>query len=286
MTVCEKKIKTLENIAKKIRIECLKSIYSAGSGHPGGSFSSAEIMAVLYFEKMRLNPEEPLWPGRDRFILSKGHVAPVLYTCLALKGFIPLEELKTLRQLNSRLLGHPGYRKVPGVDMASGSLGQGLSIGVGMRIAGRIKNEDFRVFVLLGDGEIQEGQIWEAAMSAAHFKIKNLIAILDYNRVQLDGTIDEIMEIEPVVDKWASFGWKVICTDGHNVKKLMLAFDEAIEFSKDGPVIIVAKTIKGKGVSFMENNCNWHGICPDDNQMKQALDEISSKMEDRDNGGK
>lgn len=270
--------KNLSEIAYKIRLECLKSIFEAKSGHPGGSFSAAEIMSVLYFDKMKIKPYEPQWSDRDRFILSKGHVAPVLYTTLSLRGYFPLDELKTLRNLNSRLLGHPAYNKVPGVDMVSGSLGQGLSIGLGMRIAGKIKNQDFRVFVLLGDGEIQEGQIWEAAMAASHFKISNLIAILDYNRVQLDGTVEEIMEVAPVEDKWLSFGWKVINTDGHSTDDLSVAIDEATELAKNGPVVIIAKTVKGKGVSFMENQAAWHGKCPNDEQMKQAIDELTKNF--------
>jgi transketolase len=271
--------KELEKVANKIRIECLKSIYEAKSGHPGGSFSSAEIMSVLFFNQMRIHEDEPLWPLRDRFVLSKGHVAPVLYTTLALRGFFPVEELKTLRKLNSRLLGHPAYKKLPGVDMTSGSLGQGLSIGLGMRLAAELKGEDFKVFVLLGDGEVQEGQIWEAAMAASHFKIKNLIAILDYNRVQLDGTVSEIMEVAPIDEKWASFGWKVVHADGHNVKDLLRALDEANEIAKSGPVVIIANTVKGKGVSFMENNAAWHGASPNELQMKQAVEELTKDGE-------
>jgi len=274
----EEEIQRLGKIANQIRIECLKSIFEAKSGHPGGSFSAAEIMSVLFFNKMNIKADEPLWPERDRFILSKGHVAPVLYTTLALRGFFPVEELKTLRRLDSRLLGHPAYNKVPGVDMVSGSLGQGLSVGVGMRLAAQLKDMDFKVYVLLGDGEIQEGQIWEAAMSAAQFKVHNLIAILDYNRVQLDGTIDQIMEVEPIEEKWASFGWKVVRTDGHDIEKLMQAADEAADAAKTGPVVIIAKTVKGKGVSFMENQCAWHGQCPNDEQMKQAMDELQQKL--------
>lgn len=278
MTDKVKIARELKNIAGTIRLESLKSIYHAGSGHLGGTFSAAEIMAVLFFNKMRINPKNPAWVNRDRFILSKGHAAPVLYSTLALRGFFPIEELSTLRQLNSRLLGHPAYQKVPGVDMVSGSLGQGLSVGIGMRLAARLKGENFKVYVLLGDGEIQEGQVWEAAMSASHFKIDNLIAILDYNKVQLDGTVGEIMEIEPVKEKWASFGWTVFETEGHDINNLMRVFDDAIKASKSKPVIIIANTIKGFGVSFMENQCEWHGNCPNESQMLQAVNEISNRF--------
>jgi transketolase len=227
---------------------------------------------------MNIKPEDPLWEERDRLILSKGHAAPALYAALALRGYFPTEELRNLRKLNSMLLGHP-MCKVPGVDSASGSLGQGLSIGLGMRIAGKLKNLDFRVFVILGDGEIQEGQVWEAAMAAAHFRISNLIAILDYNRVQLDGTVEKIMEVAPVEDKCRAFGWKVINTDGHNTDELSESIDEATELAKTGPVVIIAKTVKGRGVSFMENKAEWHGKCPDQEEMKQALSEITRNLE-------
>jgi transketolase len=272
------RIKELEVIAQQIRIECLKSIYHAGSGHPGGSFSAAEIMAALYFEKMRLKPEEPLWADRDRFILSKGHVAPVLYATLALRGYFSLEELKTLRQLDSRLQGHPTYLKTPGVDMTSGSLGQGLSIGLGMRLAARLSGQDFKVFVLLGDGELQEGQVWEAAMAAVQFKVDRLIAIVDRNRVQLDGNVGEIMEVEPLADKWRAFGWPVISADGHNMAELMDAFEEADSKSATGPSVIIADTVKGKGVSFMENQAYWHGNSPNPEQYSQAMDELQQKL--------
>ena len=268
----------LNSMAWQIRINCLQSIYAAGSGHPGGSFSAAEIMSVLYFDRMNIRPDDPLFAGRDRFILSKGHTAPVLYTTLALRGFFPVEELKTLRQLDSRLSGHPAYDKLPGVDMVSGSLGQGLSIGLGMRIAGRIKGEDFNVFVLMGDGEIQEGSVWEAAMAAAHFKIDHLIAILDYNRVQLDGSVGEIMEVAPVADKWQSFGWRVIQCDGHDVAALDKACAEAAALCPDGPVIIIANTVKGKGVSFMENNSAWHGACPSAKEYELAMKELNEGL--------
>ncbi len=278
MEISEDKITRLQNCACEIRVECLKSIYQAKSGHPGGSFSAAEIMAVLYFDAMNIDPSDPLKPDRDRFVLSKGHVAPVLYTTLALRGFFPKDDLRTLRRMGSNLQGHPAYGKLPGIDMASGSLGQGLSVGLGMRLAGRVQKKNFRVFVLIGDGELQEGQIWEAAMAASHFKIDNLIAIVDYNKVQLDGPVSEIMEVAPLRDKWASFGWEVLSVDGHRVRDLLLRFDEAKRYCRNKPVVIIANTVKGKGVSFMENKSAWHGACPDDEEMAQALSEIERNL--------
>jgi transketolase len=271
-------IEELCTVARRIRVESLKSIFAAGSGHPGGSLSAAEIMAVLFFRQMSIDPLNPAWPQRDRFILSKGHVAPVLYTTLALRGFFPVEELASLRKLDSRLQGHPAYQKPPGVDMTSGSLGQGLSIGLGMRIAGRLKGENFKVYVLMGDGEIQEGQVWEAAMAAAHFRINHLIAILDYNNVQLDGRVEEIMDVAPAREKWLSFGWHVLEADGHDIRDLLAKLSLASELASHKPVIVLARTIKGKGVSFMENKAAWHGTCPDGEQMKQAMAELQEQM--------
>lgn len=268
------RIGELKQIANRVRVEVVKSIYGAGSGHLGGSLSAAEILTALYFEKMRINPEEPSWEGRDRFILSKGHAGPVLYATLAMRGYFPVQELDTLRKMGSRLSGHPACFKTPGIEMTSGSLGQGLSVGLGMRLAGRAKKEDYRVFVLLGDGELQEGQNWEAAMAAAHFKIDNLIAIIDYNRVQLDGTIDEIMEVEPLADKWTSFGWNVLQMEGHDLNEILPTLDQAITLSQSGPVVIIARTNKGKGVSFMENKAEWHGKVPTEEEFRQALAEL------------
>ena len=273
------RLSKLGAMAWRIRIRCLESIYLAGSGHPGGSFSAAEIMSVLYFDRMNISPDDPYFPGRDRFVLSKGHVAPVLYATLALRGFFPVEELKTLRRLDSRLSGHPAYGKLPGVDMVSGSLGQGLSIGLGMRQAGRVKGENFNVFVLMGDGEIQEGSVWEAAMAAAHFKIDHLIAVLDNNHLQLDGSVSQIMEVAPLVDKWKSFGWRVLQCDGHDIAALDAAFGDAVSLCGDGPVIIIADTIKGKGVSFMENNSAWHGACPSAEEYEKAMKELNEGLE-------
>ena len=272
-----KRVKELERIAKEIRIEVVKSIYRAGSGHLGGSLSAADLLTALYFEKLRVRPEEPNWQGRDRFILSKGDAGPALYATLAMRGFFPVKELETLRKIGSKLSGHPACFKTPGVEMTSGSLGHGLSVGLGMRLAGRAKGEDYRVFVLLGDGEIQEGQVWEAAMAAAHFKINNLIAIVDYNRVQLDGTVAEIMEVEPLADKWRAFNWEVLQVDGHNLNEILPILDQAIELSKQGPVVIIARTAKGKGVSFMEGKADWHGKAPTEEEFRQALAELEQQ---------
>ncbi len=273
----EQRIKELEQIANELRIAVVKSVYNAGSGHLGGSLSATDIMTALYFDKMRVNPEEPNWDDRDRFVLSKGHAGPILYATLAKRGFFPMEELSTLRKLGSRLSGHPACFKTPGVDMTSGSLGHGLSVGLGMRLAGRVRGKDYRVFVLLGDGELQEGQVWEAAMAAVHFKVHNLVAIVDYNRVQLDGTVDEIMEVAPLADKWRSFGWQVLTMDGHDMGDIIATLDEAIAQSQEGPVVIIADTVKGKGVSFMEGESAWHGRYPTEDEYKQALAELGEQ---------
>ncbi|HHV94477.1 MAG TPA: transketolase [Firmicutes bacterium] len=273
----QQRVRELEQIAKELRIAVLKMVYSAGSGHIGGSLSAADIVTALYFDKMRIKPEEPDWDDRDRFILSKGHAGPILYAALARRGYFPMEELSTLRKLGSRLSGHPACFKTPGVDMTSGSLGHGLSVGLGMRLAGRVKGKDYRVFVLLGDGEIQEGQVWEAAMAAAHFKVDNLVAVVDYNRVQLDGTVEEVMEVAPLADKWRSFGWQVLNMNGHNMADILPTLDEAIDRSKEGPVVVIADTVKGKGVSFMEGKSAWHGRCPTEEEYRQALAELEGQ---------
>ena len=275
--VDEQRINELDQIARELRVAVVKMVYNAGSGHLGGSLSAADILTALYFDKMRVNPEEPTWDDRDRFVLSKGHAGPILYAVLAKRGYFPMEELSTLRKLGSRLSGHPACFKTPGVDMTSGSLGHGLSVGLGMRLAGRVRGKDFRVFVLLGDGEIQEGQVWEAAMAASHFKVDNLVAIVDYNRVQLDGTVDEIMEVAPLADKWRSFGWQVLTMNGHDMGDILTTLDEAIAQSKEGPVVIIADTLKGKGVSFMEGQSAWHGRCPTEAEYKQALAELGEQ---------
>ncbi len=265
----------LEEKAQLIREDIIRMVAEAGSGHPGGSLSGVEIVTALYFKFMNIKPEDPQWVDRDRFILSKGHAAPLLYAALAERGYFPKEELLTLRKLGARLQGHPARGMVPGVEASTGSLGQGLSMGLGVALAGLLDQRDYRVFVLLGDGECQEGQVWEAAMAAAHYKAGNLTAILDYNGLQIDGPIEKVMSPLPLDDKWRSFGWAVREVDGHDFEELLDAFDWAVQI-KDQPTILIAKTIKGKGVSYMENQVGWHGKAPDAEQRQQALQEISS----------
>lgn len=263
----------LQEEAKKIRKNIVKMLGEAGSGHPGGSLSAADIVAVLYFHELRLDPSRPDWPDRDRFVLSKGHAAPVLYAALAGRGFFPETELMTLRKWGSRLQGHPDMRKVPGVEMSTGSLGQGLAAANGMALAARLDNRDYRVYALLGDGELDEGMIWEAAMAAAHYKLDNLTAFVDHNGLQIDGPITQVMSPEPVADKWRAFGWHVLSIDGHDMKQIIDALDEA-KATKGKPTMIVAETVKGKGVSFMENQVDWHGTAPKPDQVEIALAEL------------
>ena len=263
----------LEAKAKRLRSEIIKMIYTAQSGHPGGSLSAADIITVLYFHQMRINPENPLWEDRDRFVLSKGHAAPALYAALAELGYFPKENLSSLRQIGSILQGHPDMRKTPGIDMSTGSLGNGLSIGIGMALSARLSKKDYDVYVLIGDGECDEGGIWEAAMAAAKYRLDNLIAICDFNRVQLDGPIDTIMPLEPLSKKWESFNWNVIEIDGHNVLEILDALDEARR-AKNPPSIIIAHTVKGKGVSYMENKYEWHGKAPSPEEYEIALREL------------
>ncbi|MFH1228212.1 MAG: transketolase [Planctomycetota bacterium] len=266
-------IDTLESKSKTIRQYIIKMLTIAGSGHPGGSLSAVELMVALYFHKLRHNPKDPKWPDRDRFLLSKGHAAPVWYAVLAESGYFPVETLWTLRKFGSILQGHPDMKRVPGVEMSSGSLGQGLSIANGMALAAKIDAKSHRIFVLLGDGETQEGQVWEAAMAAAHYKLDNLCAILDFNGYQIDGSIKNIMSPLPFAEKWLAFGWAVREIDGHNLKEVLSAYDWA-ETIKDKPAIIIAKTVKGKGVSFMENTHEWHGKTPSKQQFEQAMKEL------------
>lgn len=250
----------------------------AKSGHPGGSLSAVEILTVLYFREMRVRPQEPHWAERDRFVLSKGHAAPVLYGTLAEKGYFPKEELLGLRQTGRMLQGHPDMKRIPGVDMSTGSLGQGLSAANGMALAGKLDQKDYRVYVLLGDGEMAEGQVWEAAMAAAHFKLDNLTAILDFNGLQIDGRTDEVMSSAPLPEKWHAFGWNVVEVDGHDIVALQGALAEA-KTVKGRPTILIAKTIKGKGVSFMENAVAWHGAAPNAEQGEQGLQELREEAE-------
>lgn len=267
------KIKELEEKARQIRRLIVRMLAKAGSGHPGGSLSSTDIITCLYFSVMRHKPNEPGWPLRDRFHLSKGHCCPLWYAVLATAGYFPEETLWTLRNLGSILQGHPDWR-TPGVDLASGSLGQGLSVAVGISLGSRLNQVSCRVYCLLGDGELQEGQIWEAAMAASHYRCNNLCAIVDYNGYQIDGKVKDIMNIEPLIDKWQAFGWHTINIDGHNIAQILKAFDEAKTIT-DKPTIIIAKTIKGKGVSFMENVVDFHGRPPTEEEAKKALEELS-----------
>lgn len=263
----------MQAIARKLRRHIITMIGQASSGHPGGSLSAVEILAALYFRILRHDPANPCWPDRDRFILSKGHAAPVLYAVLAECGYVPVEELGTLRQINSRLQGHTDCSLTPGVEMSSGSLGQGLSFGVGAALGGRLNRQDFRTYVLLGDGECDEGQVWEAAMAAAHFKLDSLTAIIDNNGLQIDGWNRDVMNIQPLAQKWQAFGWNAIEIDGHNFDELFAAFQKA-KITKRQPTIIIARTVKGKGVSFMENNVDYHGKPPTPAEVKRALEEL------------
>ncbi|MEW6183202.1 MAG: transketolase [Bacillota bacterium] len=267
----------LQEKVMEIRRYIILMITAAGSGHPGGSLSAADIVAALYFGVMRIDPKRPDDPDRDRFVLSKGHAAPLLYATLAERGFFPVKELMTLRKLGSRLQGHPDMRKLPGVEMSTGSLGQGLSAANGMALAARLDGRDYRVYVVLGDGETQEGQVWEAAMAAAHYKLDNITAFLDYNGLQIDGAVEEVMSLGQVADKWRAFGWHVIEIDGHDLKAILAAAEEA-KGIKDKPTMVVARTIKGKGVSFMENQVDWHGSAPKGEQSMKALIELGAPI--------
>jgi transketolase len=259
--------------AKKLRRHVITMIGKAGSGHPGGSLSAAEIVTTLYFKVLRHDPANPRWAERDRFILSKGHAAPILYAALAERGYFPGEELATLRTLGSCLQGHCDMTATRGVEMSSGSLGQGLSFGIGIALAGRLDARDYRVYVLLGDGECDEGQVWEAAMASAHFKLDNLVAIVDHNELQIDGWNRDVMNLEPLPEKWKAFGWHTIEVNGHDLSQLIAAFDEAKRV-KGKPTAIIAHIIKGKGVSFMENNVDFHGKAPTPAEMEKALEEL------------
>lgn len=266
-------ITLLEKQARLVRIEILKMLSIAGSGHTGGSLSAADIVTVLYFSKMRHRPQEPAWKERDRFILSKGHAAPLLYAVLAMTGYFDISVLKTLRKLGSPLQGHPCSRLLPGVEISTGSLGQGLSVSNGIALGLRLDKLSSRVYCLLGDGEIQEGQVWEAAMTAAHYRLDNLCAIVDLNGLQIDGPVSQVKAIEPVSSKWLAFGWNVIEINGHNIEEILNSLDEA-EKVKGKPTIIIAHTIKGKGVSFFEGKVEYHGIAPTQEELKEALKEL------------
>jgi transketolase len=267
-------IPELEKMAKQLRRHVITMIATAGSGHPGGSLSAADIVTALYFKAMHHDPKNPQWPERDRFVLSKGHAAPILYAALAECGYFPVEELSTLRKLGSRLQGHTDRTLTPGVEMSAGSLGQGLSYGIGMALAGGLDRKDYRVYVLIGDGECDEGQVWEAAMFAPHHKMDNITAIVDHNDLQLDGRVCDIMGLEPLTDKWRAFNWNVLEINGHDMKQILQALKKAGEI-KEKPTVIIAHTIKGKGVSFMEGNVDFHGKAPSPQETEQALKELA-----------
>ena len=277
MTASEKK--QLMANACKVRMGVIESTYGAKSGHPGGSLSASDLFTYLYFREMKVDPADPKWEERDRFVLSKGHTAPGLYAALALKGFFPWEELKTLRHIGSRLQGHPNMNETPGVDMSTGSLGQGISVAVGMALAGKVAGKSYRVYSILGDGEVAEGQVWEAMMAANKYHLDNLCACVDVNGLQIDGETKDVMPTEPLDKKFESFGWHVIKIDGHDFDQIEAAYKEA-EQTKGQPTMILAKTIKGKGVSFMENNAGWHGKAPNDEQWAQAKAELEAQIKE------
>lgn len=267
------KLARLARLARQVRRDIVTMLHKAGSGHTGGSLSVTDILVALFFSKLRHRPQEPTWPDRDRFVLSKGHAAPAYYAVLARSGYFPLTELSTLRQLGSCLQGHPDCTLTPGVEVSSGSLGQGLSVAQGMALGLRLDKRPSRVYAVLGDGELQEGQVWEAAMSGAHFKLDNLCAVVDCNDLQIDGLVREVMNVEPVRDKFAAFGWHTLDIDGHDLGQLLAALDEA-ERVKGRPTAILARTVKGKGVSIFEGQAKYHGVAPNDEELAQALREL------------
>ena len=275
MTTSE--LNELRRTACRVRMGVIEATHGAKAGHPGGSLSAADLFTYLYFHELHVDPKNPQWEDRDRFVLSKGHTAPGLYAALALRGFFPIEDLPTLRHIDSYLQGHPNMRTVPGVDMSTGSLGQGISCAVGMALGGKYLGKTFRVYTLLGDGEIQEGQVWEACMSAAHYKLDNLCVIVDNNGLQIDGDISKVMSPYPIDEKLRAFGFHVICVDGHDFSQLQQAMDTAKSVS-GMPTAIVMRTVKGKGVSFMENNAGWHGKAPNDAEYAQAMGELKAAL--------
>jgi len=273
----KKLVENLKKVAAELRIDAVGMIYKAGSGHPGGSLSAADIAATLYFHFLNINPSSPRWEDRDRFIMSKGHACPIWYAALAKKGYFEKKHLSTLRKINSILQGHPDMNKTPGVDITTGSLGNGLSAGVGMALSAKLKKKSYYTYVLIGCGEHNEGILWEAAMSAAKFKLDNLIAIVDYNKLQLDGYNWQVMPIEPIEDKWRSFGWHTQRIDGHNIPQIIDAVDLA-KGKKGVPSVIIADTIKGKGVSYMEDKCGWHGKAPNKQEYEIAIKELKEQF--------
>ena len=268
----------IQNIANRLRLDVVEMTTAAGSGHPGGSLSSADLLATLYFRIMNIDPADPYMEDRDRFVLSKGHAAPILYATLAERGYFPTDELKTLRQLGSRLQGHPAYREVPGIEVTTGSLGQGLSMACGMALAGKMDSKDYRVYCLMGDGELQEGQNWEAAMFAHRYGLTNLIGFVDRNSLQICGNTEEVMSLDPLPEKFRAFGWNVIIIDGHNIRQIIDACDKAAR-SKKNPTVIIMNTIKGKGVSFMENNVDFHGRSCKPDEYAKAVEELKAVIQ-------
>ena len=269
------KLKFLKQKANDIRRDALTAVYSAQSGHPGGSLSIAEILSYLYFSEMNVDPKDPKADGRDRFVLSKGHTAPALYSALAERGYFPVEDLKTFRQADSCLQGHPDMKGIPGVDMTTGSLGLGLSAACGMALSGKHYNKDYRVYAVLGDGEVEEGQVWEAAMFAAHYKLDNLCIFVDFNGLQIDGKIVDVIDPTPIDKKFEAFNWNVVTIDGNDLAQIEKAV-EAAKACKGKPTAIIASCVKGKGVSYMENQCSWHGAAPNEEQYKQAMAELAA----------
>ncbi len=267
----------LEIAATKVRMGVIEGVYNAKAGHPGGSLSIADTLTYLYMHRMFVDPNEPEMPNRDRLVLSKGHTAPALYAVLAQRGFFPVEELKTLRKQDSRLQGHPVRGKVPGVDMSTGSLGQGISAACGMALSGKISCDSYKVYTILGDGEIQEGQVWEAAMFAAHYKLDNLVAVVDNNGLQIDGKVSEVMSPYPIDEKFEAFGWHVIKINGHDFNEIEKAFNEA-ETVTGKPTVIIQRSTKGKGVSFMEDQVGWHGKAPNDEEYAKAMEELKAHL--------
>lgn len=263
----------LKEIANKIRIDVVKAVYNAGSGHPGGSLSATDILTALYFDEMNIDPKDPDLVGRDKFVLSKGHACPAQYAALGERGYYPVEDMMTLRKINSKFQGHPNMKYVKGIEMSTGSLGQGFSVSVGMAIANKIDCVESRVYTMLGDGELQEGLVWEAAMAAAHYKLDNMVAIIDWNGLQIDGNNDDVMSVKPIDKKFEAFGWNVLSIDGHDFQEIFSAFDSARAF-KGKPTAIIAKTHKGQGVSFMTDEAGWHGKAPNDDEYERAISEL------------
>ena len=267
------KILDLKKKATDIRLGAIEAVYNGKSGHPGGALSASDILACLYFSELRINPKKEKDENRDRFILSKGHSCPALYAAMAMRGFFSIKELKNFRKLGSLTQGHPDVKTIPGIDMSAGSLGQGFSVACGMALSAKISGKDYRTYVMIGDGESQEGQIWEATMFAAHYKLDNLCLIVDNNRLQIDGFVKDVMNTMPYPSKFRAFGWNVVSIDGHNIEEILNAFEIA-KATKGKPTVIIAKTVKGKGVSFMENQAAWHGKAPNEEQYKQAKREL------------